>query len=129
MTWFLLIIGFLILALIAWLSWKVKQKRRLSASSAKRYRDAWKNVLAIDDEHRQILEAEKIIDSAMKELGYTGTFADKLRRAGPRFRDVQQLWNAHKLRNRIAHEMNLSLNGRDVKSALAAFERALKDLS
>jgi hypothetical protein len=62
-------------------------------------------------------------------LGYEGSFADKLKKAGPRFGDVQALWNAHKVRNRIAHEMHVTLDARQVDSAMRAFERALKDLT
>jgi hypothetical protein len=130
MYWLLAIIGFLLLlAFLAWLVLSKAKSRRLSASSARRHADAWKQVLAIQDDHRRIIEAEKVIESALKEVGYEGTFADKLRKAGPRFSDVQGLWNAHKLRNRIAHEMGMTIGEREVKGAMAGFERALKDLS
>ncbi len=119
----------LILVLIAWMAWRAMKGRHLSPASARRHMDAWKNVLAIQDDHRRVLEAEKVIDSALSELGFTGTFADKLRKAGSRFSYKEQLWAAHKLRNRIAHEMGMALSEREVRSAMATFERTLNDLS
>jgi hypothetical protein len=126
--WIGLILVIVVIAGIALMARKVAKKRRLPPASAKRHAEAWRNVLAIQDDHRKIVEAEKVIESALKELGYQGSFADKLRAAGPRFSDAQALWSAHKLRNRIAHEMGVNLAEREVRSSLAAFERALKDL-
>jgi hypothetical protein len=128
--WIFIAIGILlVLALIAWGMWKMKRKRCLGAASAKRHWNAFQNVLAIQDDHRRVIEAEKVVESALTELGYKGTFADKLRAAGPRFGHREQLWAAHKLRNRIAHEMGVSLGEREVKGAIYAFEKTLKDLS
>ena len=50
---------------------------------------------------------------------------DKLRRAGKYIPDLDDVWRAHKLRNRIAHEPGLTLSYRDVESALAALEKAV----
>lgn len=131
MQWVIaILVGLLILgAFLAWRAWVIAKNRRLAPASAARYRKAWAAAAAIQDGHRRVLEAEKVIDGALKELGYGGTFADKLKKAGPRFSQVESLWKAHKLRNRIAHEMGMTLNGRDVDTAMRAFERALSDLS
>ena len=127
--WYALI-ALIVLALLVLVMMKVmlRRGRALSTESAQKYRHAWAAMLQIPDEHRKIIEAEKIVESAMRELGYEGSFADKLKKAGPRFRNLQPLWEAHKLRNRIAHEMNVPLSASQANSALHAFERALHDL-
>jgi hypothetical protein len=131
MQWVVVVaIGILILlAFMAWMALRMSSKRRLPPADAKRHWDQWKNVVVIQDDHRRVIEAEKVLESALKSLGYEGNFADKLRAAGPRFSRLQDLWGAHKLRNRIAHEMGVSIGEREVRSAMSAFERALKDLS
>jgi hypothetical protein len=76
-----------------------------------------------------ILEADKLVDKAMIELGVVGnTFADRLKKSGPKFSSVQSLWHAHKLRNQIAHEAGFSVNYDQTKRALNNFRQALKDL-
>jgi hypothetical protein len=52
--------------------------------------------------------------------------ADKLRGAEKMIPDLQGVWNAHKLRNRLAHEPGLVPSHHEVKHAAAAFERVLR---
>lgn len=74
-----------------------------------------------------ILDADKLLDYALKVKGFQGTLGDKMKKARFRFSDVNGVWTAHKLRNRIAHELQPINNG-EAKSALIQFKRALNDL-
>jgi len=76
-----------------------------------------------------ILEADKLVDKALRELGVPGnTFADRLKKSGNRFSSTQSLWHAHKLRNQIAHEAGFNVNYEQTQRALGSFKQALKDL-
>lgn len=127
----LLISGILLVALAVfflWFVWWKSKARGLSGAQKEEVWNHWHSVLAIGDPHRRLMEADKVVDHAMKLLGYQGSFADKLRKAGPCFSDVQSLWDAHKLRNRLAHEVNVSLSEKDVQRAVNTFEKALRNL-
>jgi len=128
-TLFLVIAALVIVAGIAFFFWrKIQSRRYLSGAKAQQLLAAWARIPSIADDHRKIIEADKIVDQALYELGYRGSFADKMKKAQARFPNKEQLWQAHKLRNRIAHEMNVQLLPREVQSALMAFEQALKKL-
>lgn len=76
-----------------------------------------------------IFEADKLLDHALKDSGYPGqTMGDRLKDAQGAFRNVDSVWQAHKLRNRLAHETGISLNSFGVSKALGQFKAALKDL-
>lgn len=76
-----------------------------------------------------IAEADKLLDHVMKQKGYAGaTMAERLRHAESRFSKVNNVWNAHKLRNALAHEVGFDLVSSQAKGALKDFERALRDL-
>jgi predicted PurR-regulated permease PerM len=76
-----------------------------------------------------ILEADKLVDKAMSELGTPGgTFGERLKRSGDKFSAINSLWHAHKLRNCIAHEHGFKVNYDQSRRALASFKQALKDL-
>jgi hypothetical protein len=76
-----------------------------------------------------VLEADKLVDKAMVELGFYGnTFGERLKKSGNRFSALNSLWHAHKLRNQIAHEHGFKLNHDQAKRALASFKQALTDL-
>lgn len=119
----------LLAAFVLVVAWTMSRKRKLSKASATRLMTEWKKVSSIPDPHRRILDAEKILDTALKQLGYDGTFGEKLQAAGPRFSQLDQLWDAHRLRNRIAHEVGIAVSENEAQRALGAFERAIKDLA
>lgn len=74
-------------------------------------------------------EADKLLDHVLKSLGFHGeTMGERLKSAGPRFTNRDNIWRAHKLRNALAHEYNFDLVPSQAKEALADFEQGLKDL-
>jgi len=106
----------------------MKRRRKLKGPSLAAIKSAWQHVLAQSNPVLKLVEADKVLDEALKLLGYTGSLGDKLRSAGPRFRNLNDIWAAHKLRNRLVHELNSQPNAGDVERALRIYERALRDL-
>lgn len=54
-----------------------------------------------------VIEADKLVDFVLKAKGYSGeTFADRLRSAEKYIdrNQYQSIWDAHKIRNQIAHD-------------------------
>lgn len=117
-----LLLGILLLIVI------LRQRRHLPTSVRKRLREQWERVRAIPDDHRRMIDAESVLYQAFDALGYAGSFAEKLKAAGPRMGHSQALWDAHKLRNRIAHEPGTVLARNEAERAWAAFERTLESL-
>lgn len=102
--------------------------RGLSGVSRKKVRAAWNHARQMSDPVHSVMEADKVLDLALGELGFAGSLGEKLKKAGPRFSDAQAVWNAHKLRNTLAHEAGAHVPDAQAARALAAFERALRDL-
>jgi hypothetical protein len=76
-----------------------------------------------------ILNADKLLDRALRERGYRGnTMGERLKTAGSAFGNINAVWAAHKLRNRIAHETDVNITYTTARRALATFKQALKDL-
>lgn len=76
-----------------------------------------------------ILSADKLLDRAMRESGIAGkTMGDRLKRAGSRFQDINGVWAAHKLRNKIAHEVNQNVSTTVARRMLTIYKNALRDL-
>ncbi len=53
----------------------------------------------------QIVEYDKILDKILSELGYTGTLAQKMQLYQEKHSLDQSVWDAHKERNKIVHEL------------------------
>jgi hypothetical protein len=89
-------------------------------------RTQWQSVQSLPDPHRRILEADTVVAKLLEGLGFQGSMADKLKRGGKYVPDLNAVWAAHKLRNRIAHEPGVQLSEYDVKRAMSAFGRVVE---
>lgn len=73
-----------------------------------------------------IIEADSILDELLQDAGYAGeTMADRLKAAGESD-TIQQAWEAHKVRNRIAHESGIELSRREVDTTIALYASVFK---
>lgn len=100
-----------------------------------RYQADWlkiENNLSRDEPSSHILavlNADKLVDRALRDSRYQGeTMGDRLKSARDTWSNANELWEAHKLRNRLAHETSAAVSYDEAKRALIAFKRALKDL-
>lgn len=124
------LVGLAILAIIA-----LTRGHGRKLLNKEEYRTAWleieNNITKDNDASYQfaILSADKLLDKALKESGVAGdTMGERLKRSGKLLQDIDKVWTAHKLRNRIAHEVGGKLNHKAAKRMLAIYKNALKDL-
>ena len=110
-------------------------RRRSSGLNTDKYRSYWLKIEnSLDYKNPMtyqmaVLSADKLLDRAMSDCGIPGnTMGDRLKASKSRFSNINDVWYAHKLRNRIAHEPNVSLNFVTTKKALLIFKKALKEL-
>ena len=75
-----------------------------------------------------IMEADNLLLEVLTEKGYEGDgVGEKLKNAS--FRTIDLAWDAHKIRNRIAHEgSDFQLTEREAKRAFTLFESVFRDL-
>ena len=76
-----------------------------------------------------LIEADKLLDYVMKGKGYRGeTMADRLKIAQSQMRDRESVWQAHKLRNAIVHELHYDIVPAQIQQAVRALGQGIKDL-
>jgi hypothetical protein len=97
------------------------------------YHDKWSELLTRvktpDGMALAIIDADKLLDDALKKRHFRGkTMGERLVAAQRQLSDNDSVWFAHKLRNRLVHETNVRLKKRDVQKALAGFRQGLRDL-
>lgn len=123
-----LIVGVLLFAVITF-------GKKGSTLDVEKYRSRW---LAIEQSiqrdnaasyHMAIMNADKLVDQALKDKGYGGqTMGERLKSAKASLPHRDNIWSAHKLRNRIAHEADAKVSYDQARRALAQFKQTLKDL-
>lgn len=80
------------------------------------------------DPRHAVLEGDKFLELLLRRNKFRGSVGDMLKKAGPLFPHIQELWDAHKLRNRVAHELNVTIQPKQAKKAISAFRRAYSAL-
>ncbi len=79
--------------------------------------------------HLAIINADKLVDLALRECNFKGnTMGERMKSAQKVWRNENQIWAAHKIRNRLAHDTNVNISYNTARRALLAFKQALKDL-
>lgn len=119
------------LTLMVFMGMAKKSSKKLNVAQ---YKTEWDDIEASvtgDQKTQQfaILQADKLLDKALKESGFRGeTMAERMTSASRVFSQREAVWTAHKIRNRIAHESNVKINQQWATKALSSFKRGLKDL-
>lgn len=77
-----------------------------------------------------ILEADGLLDEILIKIGYQGeNMGERLKGIEPSdFDNLQNIWDAHKARNRIAHEPGIVIMKSEAEEILEKYEKALKEL-
>ena len=107
-----------------------RTKKKFSSADLKFFHTQWKKIYDKSQEKPDlaILDADKLLYKALDIRGYKGSVGEKLM-AKPFIGDtLNNTWYAHKTRNRIAHETDVTISNKEVKKVLKYFEVALKEL-
>lgn len=113
--------------IVAYVVWK-RSSSGFSDTEKRKFRSHWKRIMNDRDLRHAIMDADKLLDLGLKGKRYEGSLGEKLKQSGSLFSDLNGVWAAHKLRNRLAHEMDAKLSKSEAQRALRHFERAFKDL-
>lgn len=98
--------------------------------------EKWERILALVESENQndwrqaIIEADVILDSIVSAQGYHGeTLGEKMKGIEPSdFNTLNQAWEAHKVRNRIAHDGgDFVLTGREAKRVVNLFGEVFRE--
>lgn len=96
----------------------------------------WDHVRALiesgqpSDWRQAIIEADIMLYDLLDQLGYQGlSVGDRLKQADPeRFHTLQNAWEAHKVRNEIAHQgMNYELTEHIAHRTIANYEAVMRE--
>lgn len=95
----------------------------------------WTNALGYiasnnpNDWKQAIMEADIILDDLLTKLGYRGeSIGEKLKRvATGDMKSLNEAWEAHKVRNQIAHEPGFALNHHEAKNVIGMYRKVFEE--
>jgi len=110
-------------------------KRGPTALDVQKYQHRWLTIEQqlkrdeVSSYHLSVLNADSLLDQALKERGVSGTtMGERMKQMQQKWSNANNVWTAHKLRNQIAHQPDVTLGYDEARRALAAFKQALKDV-
>jgi hypothetical protein len=110
-------------------------RRNFGHLNQQKYRTEWLKIENSLDKRNPmtyqmaIMTADKLLDRALRESGLSGeTMGERLKTAQAKFSDINKVWTAHKLRNRIVHETDVKITIFSAKNTLYIYKKALKEL-
>lgn len=128
---YFLIAAFVVVYLVVFVLIVLKRKKSFTEKNRKYVALKWHEI-SHTDARTCILEADKLLDFAFGKflgLNYSKiSLGEKLKMKGGVFSDLNGVWFAHKLRNKIAHELDFRVSMAEFKRALSAFKKAFIDL-
>ncbi|MDP2104035.1 MAG: hypothetical protein Q8K26_03880, partial [Candidatus Gracilibacteria bacterium] len=81
------------------------KKKQLSASRKEYYTKEIQKVRGLPSASERIMKYDNILHHILKEYGYQGTLGDQLKAKPLIIDNLDTIWDLHKLRNRLAHDM------------------------
>lgn len=99
-------------------------------------KDPWQEVMKniesanASDWHLAVIRADSILDAVLKDKGLAGeTMGERLKQIDrSRLASLDAVWEAHKLRNRIAHDTDRVLSYQEARRAVMLFSEGLREL-
>lgn len=103
---------------------------------AKRMTKAWNKILrrldaAVESEYKlSVIEADDMLDGSLKRMGYEGqTLEERLQKlTSATLSNIEQVYEAHKIRNNIVHDPDYRLSLDEAKKTLEIYGQAFQDL-
>ncbi|MCL5733522.1 MAG: hypothetical protein M1334_02555 [Patescibacteria group bacterium] len=107
---------------------KAKNKKLVNKSWLK-----IKKLMSYNDEGHfklAIIEADNVLDNILKSADTPGeTLGERLKSLNPaQLPNLNEVWEAHKIRNRLVHEPDYSLDSQTAARTISFYEKAFKGL-
>lgn len=120
--------GLAVLGLITFLARRPKKELNRKYFQAK-WRELQKGLRQKEAWPLAVIQADNLLDEALRRSRYKGkTMGERLVSAQKALSDNDAAWFAHKLRNKLVHEVDVPLSQKEVQKALTGLRQALRDL-
>lgn len=109
-------------------------QRRNDGLDRKRIKETWSEIektqnMGLMGAKLAVIEADKLLDTVLRDMHFPGeTMGERLKMAGYKYKSINQVWPAHKLRNQLVHDSAFQLSIGQAKRSVRDFEKALKVL-
>lgn len=105
-----------------------RYRKKLSPATIKYIRQQWKQIIGQSDHRHAIMDADKLLNYTLSQMGLRGSLGAKLKKSNHLFSKINDVWKAHKVRNNIAHQINYQVSEKVYKKTMLYFKKAFEEL-
>ena len=124
---FIIWVVLFIIALAIFLILKYSKKRKLSDSQKKVFLRNLKHISWLHSWKEKIIDYDKLYHMILKWLWYEGSFGEILKIKPEEVYSLNNIWELHKLRNKLVHDFDL-LEERVLSKKAMNYEKEVKNL-
>lgn len=130
-----IIVVLVVFSIVLQILTKALRRPEMHGMSPQRVKEIWKQIQQTGSQgimgaKLAVMEADKLLDGVLKSMMMPGdTMAERIKAAQYKYRGLEKVWWAHKLRNQLAHDSSSEITHRQAATALKDFEAALKTLN
>lgn len=114
------------LIILCWI-FLLRKKKGFSEADRKEFKKRW-DILTKSDRRGAVIDADKLLHYYLKKRGYNANMGEIFKQHPQMFSDLNGLWFAHKLRNKMVHELDVKISEFEYKKAEVAYRTAFRDL-
>lgn len=105
MEYFFLAIIIIILLVGVFLTFRFSGKKELKKDKKSYYQKEIQKVSVLPSSSERIMRYDMIMHHILKDYGYSGNVWDQLKAKPRMINNLNVIWGLHKLRNKLAHDM------------------------
>jgi hypothetical protein len=127
------IIAIIVMAIVILAAINLANRAKSTCVDKAYIRNEWVDILNMSKDPKtrpmSIIRADKLLNEALKGCGYQGnSVGERLISAKNGLKHRNEIWNAHKLRNKIVHQSLFEPTEKEVNTALNGYHQTFKDL-
>lgn len=110
----------------------ISKRKNLTEGQRNKVRNKWQELKELEKQGRYkeaIMDADKLFDFVLKTMNIRGdTMGKRLINAEKILDNYNDIWEAHKIRNKLVHEVDFKADSMKTRIVLRAFEKSIEHL-
>ena len=104
---YFLVIFICIIFLWLFIIFKFSKKRKIDSKEKEKILKNFNNIKKLSSNKEKIIDYDKLYHKILLDLWYSWSFWEILKREPKIIKDINKIWELHKLRNKLVHDFDL----------------------
>ena len=118
----IIIILLLIIVIACIIYFALLNKNKINSKLRKKYKDKLKKILSQDDIRHKVIDLDSLLSKLFWTLWYNWSMWAKMKKIWNGFVNTDNIWYAHKVRNKLVHEIDFKLSEKESKNIISYYK-------